>query len=77
MMVKSIRKFEKALGEIKYKLIEKIKKNKIFFCSLFVAKYIEDGETFTEENIRSIRAGYGLHALVFKGYYRTEGNKKY
>jgi len=51
MMVKSIRKFEKALGEIKYELTERIKKNKIFSCSLFVVKDIKDGETFTEENI--------------------------
>jgi len=39
------------LGEIKYKLAEKIKKNKIFSFSLFVAKDIKAGETFTEENI--------------------------
>ena len=54
MMVKSIRKFEKALGEIKHELTERIKKNKIFSFSLFVAKDIKAGETFTEENVRSI-----------------------
>lgn len=49
MMVKSIREFGKTLGEIKYKLTEKIKRNKIFSCSLFGEKDIKDGETFTEK----------------------------
>lgn len=55
MMVKSIRKFEKSLGEIIYEISERINKNKIFSRSLFVAKDIKAGETFTEENVCSIR----------------------
>ena len=51
MMVKSVKEVEKALGEIKYKLAEKIKKKKRFYFSLFVAKDIKAGENFTEENI--------------------------
>lgn len=79
MMVKFIREFEKALGEIKYELIERIKKNKIFFCSLFVAKDIKDGETFIEENVRSIRPGYGLPPKYLKeilGKRATQAIKK-
>jgi len=54
------------LGEIKYELTERIKKNKIFSFSLFVAKNIKDGEAFSEENVRSIRPGYGLPPKYLK-----------
>jgi len=59
-MVKSIREVEKALGEVSYDLTEKMKKSREFSRSLFVVKDMNAGEVFTEENIRSIRPGYGL-----------------
>lgn len=60
-MVKSVREVEKALGEVSYKLTEKKKKSREFSRSLFVVKDIKKGENFTEDNIKSIRPGYGLH----------------
>ncbi len=67
------------MGEIKYELTERIKKNKIFSFSLFVVKDIKAGETYTEENIRSIRREYGLHPKYLKdilGKQATHGIKK-
>ena len=65
-MVKSVREVEKALGEVSYELTEKIKKSREFSRSLFVVKNIKAGEVFTEENIRSIRPGYGLPPKYLK-----------
>jgi len=65
-MVKSVREVEKVLGEISYDLTEKMKKSREFSRSLFVVKDIKAGEAFTEENIRSIRPGYGLHPKYLK-----------
>jgi len=59
-MVKSVREAEKSLGEVYYELTEKMKKSREFSRSLFVVKNMKSGEIFTEENIRSIRPGYGL-----------------
>jgi len=65
-MVNSVREVEKALGDVSYELTEKIKKSREFSRSLFVIKDIKAGEVFTEENVRSIRPGYGLHPKYLK-----------
>jgi len=65
-MVKSVREAEKALGEVSYDLTEKMKKSRELSRSLFVVKDIKAGEVFTEENIRSIRPGYGLPPKYLK-----------
>jgi len=65
-MVKSIREVEKALGKVTYDLTEKQKKSRELSRSLFVVKDIKKGEVFTEDNVRSIRPGYGLEPKYLK-----------
>lgn len=65
-MVKAIREAEISIGKIDYSLTEKQKKNRELSRSLYVVKNIKKGELFTEENIRSIRPGYGLHPKLYK-----------
>ncbi len=65
-MVENIRTSEKALGEIEYELSAQEAKSSVFRRSLFAVKDIRAGERFTEENVRSIRPGYGLHPRHLK-----------
>lgn len=61
-MVEEVRNVEKSLGEVKYDVSEKDKMRR---RSLFAVKDIKKGEKFTEENVRSIRPGNGLHPKLF------------
>lgn len=65
-MVKSVREAEKAIGKVDYNLSEKQKSSREFCRSLYVVKDIKAGELITEENVRSIRPGFGLHPRYFK-----------
>ena len=56
-MVEAIRTVEKALGEVR----QQEAKSGVFRRSLFVVKDMKAGEVFTQENVRSIRPGHGLH----------------
>lgn len=70
-MVKAVRNTEKALGRVQFQVTEKEKAGQIFRKSIFVSKDIAEGERFTEENIRCVRPGYGIHTR----HYATVLNK--
>lgn len=65
-MVKAVRDVEKAIGDINYDLTEDKMKSRIFSRSLFVVSNMAKGEELTEENLRSIRPGHGLHPKHLK-----------
>lgn len=69
-MVEAIRIAEKALGEVRYEVSKQEAKSHVFRRSLFVVKDMKAGEGFTEENVRSIRPGYGLHPRHLKDILR-------
>ncbi len=64
-MVKAVREAEKAIGAVDYSLTEKQKNGRNFSRSLYVVKDIKAGEEITEENVRSVRPGYGLHPRYY------------
>jgi pseudaminic acid synthase len=66
-MVKTIREAESSIGKVDYSLTEKQKKGKNFSRSLYVVKDVKSGDVVTENNIKSIRPGFGLHPK----YYNT------
>lgn len=65
-MVKAVREAEKAIGMVDYTLTEKQIKGRDFSRSLYVVKDIKAGEVITEENVRSIRPGFGMHPRLYR-----------
>ncbi|MCD6468894.1 MAG: pseudaminic acid synthase, partial [Thermoplasmata archaeon] len=52
--------------EVQYEVGEKESKSRVFRRSLFVVKDMKAGDVFTEDNVRSIRPGYGLPPKFLK-----------
>lgn len=76
-LVNVVRDTEKLLGKIDYQMTDKKKNSRQFSRSLYVAKDIQKGEVFTEENIRSVRPGFGKHPKYLKDYLGKLANKNY
>ncbi len=55
-----VRAVDQAFGAVQYKPINMDNPSRQARRSLYAVKPIKKGETFTEDNIRSIRPGYGL-----------------
>lgn len=65
-MVEAVRIAEKALGIVHYGVSEDEAKSRVFRRSLFVVQNVRIGEVLTEQNVRSIRPGYGLPPKYLK-----------
>lgn len=65
-MVTEVRNVEKALGKVTYMPNSGQLESRIYSRSLFVVKDIKAGETITEENVRSIRPGIGMHTKYYE-----------
>ena len=65
-MVEGIRIIEQSVGSVTYELTRKQEREREHSRSLFVVKDIKEGEVFTEENVRSIRPGLGLHTKHYE-----------
>jgi len=76
-MVKAIREAEAAIGMVNYSLTDKQKKGKDFSRSLYVVEDVLEGELFTEENIKSIRPGFGLHPKYYKEVLGTKAKTNF
>ncbi|MGB5792390.1 pseudaminic acid synthase [Poseidonibacter sp.] len=74
-MIVKIRQTEKLLGKVDYSLTQKRKSSRVFSRSLYVSKDIKKDEIFTEDNIRSVRPGYGLHPKYLKDILGKKANK--
>jgi len=76
-MIKEVRNAEKLLGKVDYKLTDKRKSSRTFSRSLYVSKDIKKGELFTEDNIKSVRPGLGLHPKYLNDILGKEAKKDY
>ena len=60
-MVKAVREAEKAIGSVDYTLTEKQSSGREFSRSLYVVEDVKADQILTNENVRSIRPGFGMH----------------
>ncbi len=65
-MVKEVRIMEEALGSYEYALTDKQVKERGLSRSLFIVKDVKEGEVLTDENVRSIRPGIGMHTMHYE-----------
>ena len=77
-MVDTVRLTEKMMGKVDYEMTESKKKSREFSRSLFIVKDVKKGELISNENIRSIRPGFGLHPkflseIIGKEYISNQG----
>lgn len=66
-MVQAVRATEKSMGRVDFSISKKEQDNMTFRRSLFVVRPIKSGESFTTENVRSIRPAHGLKPKYLSG----------
>ena len=65
-MVALVRNAEKAIGRVSYELTDKQAEGRSFSRSLYVVTDMRKGDILTDENVRSVRPGFGLHPKHLK-----------
>ncbi|MEL7001563.1 MAG: pseudaminic acid synthase [Bacteroidota bacterium] len=65
-LVQDVRNARLSLGNVTYEVPEKVQANRKFARSLFVVQDVKEGDLVTENNVRSIRPGYGMHPKHYK-----------
>lgn len=74
-MVRAIRDAENSLGRCSFELSNNQIESRNFSRSLYVVKNLKSGDTLTEENVKSIRPGYGLHPKYYNQVVGKKVNK--
>ena len=65
-MVRAVRSAEQIIGKVDYEMTPSKEKSRSFSRSLYVVEDVKKGEVITEQNVRSIRPGYGLAPKYLK-----------
>jgi len=65
-MVIAVREAETSIGKIDYSISGNMQNSRNYCRSLYIVENINAGEVITEDNVRSIRPGYGLHPKFLK-----------
>lgn len=66
MLVEEAERAFLSIGKVTYGIMDAEKKSKMFKRSIYIVKDMEEGDIFTEENIRIIRPGLGLAPKYFE-----------
>lgn len=74
-MVNAVRDAEKSIGVIDYGLTKKQLKGRDFSRSLYIVKNMKKGELLNEDNLKSIRPGFGMHPKHYKMLLGKKVNK--
>ncbi|ADD67420.1 pseudaminic acid synthase [Denitrovibrio acetiphilus DSM 12809] len=76
-MIKAVRDAEKLIGSVDYSMTDKKIQSRQFARSLYISRDIKKGDKFSEENIRSVRPGYGAHPKHLKSILGKVSEKDY
>lgn len=74
-MVRDVRDAAQIRGRVAYELTESEKASTVFRRSIFTVKDIQEGERFTEDNIRVIRPGYGAKPKYYYDFLKQRAPK--
>ena len=76
-MVDKIRESEKLLGKVDYTMSEAKQKSRKYCRSIYVSSAIKKGDFFSEENLKSVRPGYGMHPKFLHDILGKKAKKDY